>query len=465
MERTLPRIILTTPTRLRPILVYVFLSSLAIAAVAALYHGGGSSDVGPADTVAEVEPLPVVADPTPQIELRRAVLGRGGTLTAAFEAVGLPAETREPVLQALRPHVDLRRLSPETGLVARFSENGMPLDLSVRDSADSLVRVTFEEASIAAGRIVLPTHSETRVVSAVLESSVAQALATDSFGTRLTPEFADIFQWDVDLLVDPRPGDEVRVLYEVIRLGDVPDALPAFGRAATEKDAIVGLGRIVAAAYHGRMAAATAFWIDEGDGKGSYYDSEGKPLRKSFLKSPLNYRRISSRFSNARRNPVTRKVVPHHGVDYAAASGTPVVASADGRVVSAGWDGPLGRAVRIRHGSEYVTIYGHLRGFAKGIRAGVAVRQNEVIGYVGSTGRSTGPHLHYTVLHRGRAIDPLRMENPPVQPLDPLHRPQLELAVQRWHPAIALDREDVVEWALDDHGGETERGRRPLPGV
>ena len=122
------------------------------------------------------------------------------------------------------------------------------------------------------------------------------------------------------------------------------------------------------------IASATAFWVADPAGRGSYYDAEGRALRKTFLKSPLNFRRISSGFSNARRNPVTRKVVPHHGVDFAAASGTPVVATADGRVTSAGWDGPLGRTVRVRHGSEYTTIYGHLRGFARGIRRGSACR-------------------------------------------------------------------------------------------
>jgi murein DD-endopeptidase MepM/ murein hydrolase activator NlpD len=122
-----------------------------------------------------------------------------------------------------------------------------------------------------------------------------------------------------------------------------------------------------------------------------------------------------------------------------------VVASADGRVAAAGWDGPLGKAVRIRHGSEYETIYGHLRSFAKGIRRGVQVRQNQVIGYVGATGRATGPHLHYTVRHRGRPIDPLRIENPPVEPLSPSRLPALAAVVERWEPML---------------GGETLQVRR-----
>jgi murein DD-endopeptidase MepM/ murein hydrolase activator NlpD len=132
-------------------------------------------------------------------------------------------------------------------------------------------------------------------------------------------------------------------------------------------------------------------------------------------------------------------VVPHHGVDFAAAPGTPVVAAADGRVITAGWHGALGRTVRIRHGSEYVTVYGHLRGFARGIRAGSEVRQNQVIGYVGSTGRATGPHLHYTMIHRDRPVDPLRFRNPPVDPLPPELVPRLERSRRTWAPFLDGD--------------------------
>jgi murein DD-endopeptidase MepM/ murein hydrolase activator NlpD len=227
----------------------------------------------------------------------------------------------------------------------------------------------------------------------------------------------------------------VTVVYELRRLGTPPEFLPAYERAPSRAGDVLGVGRILAAVYDGQRGSACAYWVGSG-GDGGYYDASGNPLRKTFLKSPLNYRRISSRFSRARLHPVTRKVVPHHGVDYAADPGTPVVASADGSVVSVGWDGPLGRAVRIRHGSQYVTVYGHLSRFGAGIRPGVRVKQNQVVGYVGATGRATGPHLHYTVLERGRAIDPLRMDNPPIEPLDPALRPELQLAVERWTPLL-----------------------------
>ncbi len=133
-------------------------------------------------------------------------------------------------------------------------------------------------------------------------------------------------------------------------------------------------------------------------------------------------------------------MVPHHGVDFAAAPGTPITATSDGRVVSVGWDGALGQAVRLRHGSEYVTVYGHMRSFARGIQSGVEVRQGQVIGYVGSTGRATGPHLHYTVLQRGRPINPMTIKNPPVDPLDDRMLPRLAESRRRYSPVLAAIR-------------------------
>ncbi|MDH3785516.1 MAG: peptidoglycan DD-metalloendopeptidase family protein, partial [Acidobacteriota bacterium] len=288
----------------------------------------------------------------------------------------------------------------------------------------------------------LPLIRSTRHDGGVIESSVAQALGHLPNGASVTAAFADVMQWDVDLYVDPRPGDAVRLVYEVLTLGAVPTDLPHFGSAARETGEFVSMGRILAARYHGAVASAEGFWVADGSSAGDFYDRDGQPLRKSFLKSPLNYRRISSRFSRNRLHPVTRRVSPHHGVDFAAAPGTPVVATADGRVARAGWDGPLGRAVRVRHNGEYTTIYGHFQRLARGIRPGVSVKQNQVIGFVGSSGRATGPHLHYTVLRNKRPIDPMRMDNPSREPLAPSLRPWLDQAADRW--GDHLHREDPI---------------------
>lgn len=394
--------------------------------------------------------VPAVAR-APGLTTLDASLGRRGTLGDALDRLSVPADLRAPLLAAIGSRIDARRLSPQTAIRALVDEHGAWRVVGVRAEPERFLRIEVAEndgARLASEWIDLPTETELRAVTGIVESSVAQSLAHHPHGDSLTLGFADIFQWDVDLLVDPRPGDRVHLVYELQRLGQVPDATPPLRGRADRAGDVLGPGRIVAASYTGRVASADAFWIGGGPGAdGSYYDRAARPLRKTFLKSPLNYRRISSGFSRARKHPVTRQVVPHHGVDYAAAAGTPVVASADGRVVSAGWDGPLGRALRIRHGSEFVTVYGHLLSFARGVRVGTQVRQNQVIGYVGSTGRATGPHLHYTVIRRGAPIDPLRMENPPATPLDARYRPDLARAISRYARLLGVERTGSTELA------------------
>jgi murein DD-endopeptidase MepM/ murein hydrolase activator NlpD len=330
--------------------------------------------------------------------------------------------------------VDARRLPPHTGLVATFRRDGSPDTVSVRSEAARYVRVTVGE-TLRSEIVELPAIKLVDTVEGRILTSVTQALAHAQHGHALTMAFAEVFRWDVDLLTEPRRGDRVRIVYELERLGDVDGDVPSFGDAASRPGEFLRLGRVLAAAYDGALARSTAFWIDDDEVSG-YYDDRGNPLRKAFLKSPLEYRTISSHFSKGRLHPVLRKVIPHHGVDFAAPSGTPVVAAADGVVTAAGWDGPLGRAVRIRHGGDMVTVYGHLRGLASGIARGAHVRQNQVIGYVGATGRATGPHLHYTMIERGRPIDPMKFENPPAEALPASARPRLAHALRTWAPVL-----------------------------
>lgn len=395
----------------------------------------------------------------PPIEHVSAVLGRGGTLAEALERLGLPAGQRHRAIVALGGALDLSRLSASTGLRAAVDEAGRVRSVAVRAEPGRFVRWSEPAGEPCVEPVELPVRTAVRQGGGRVIRSVRQALDDLDWADELTLAFADIFQWDIDLLVEPRSGDRVRVVYEIEVLAEVPPDLPPFGRAASSPGELLRLGRVLAASYDGHVARSVAYWVDAADG-GGYYDDTGAPLQKTFLKSPLNYRRISSGFSRARRNPVTRKVLPHHGVDFAAAPGTPVVAAADGRITVAGWQGALGRTIRIRHGSEYVTVYGHLRGFARGIRAGLEVHQNQVIGYVGSTGRATGPHLHYTLIHRDRPVDPLRFRNPPARALPVELTPRLERAKLAWAPL--LERDPLTMAGADWSGAERAALRRGI---
>jgi len=422
-------------------------SRVAVALAAALVGGCGEPAPERAAAVpVSISPPPGAAAEVAEPRVSRARLGRGGSLHAALDALEIPEALQPAILAALGGHVDFRRLPAETGLSVVRSVSGSVVSVACRPAFEHYVRVMLEPGGApSAARVEVPIRTEVETLGGVVQTSVAAALIGHRDAAALTLLFADIFQWDVDLFVDPRPGDRVRLVYAARSLGRSEPDLPPFGSNGMEEGAYLGVERVLAASYEGAMAASTAFWV-EADGRGgNYYDAEGEPLRKAFLKSPLNYRRISSGFTNQRRHPITRKVVPHHGVDFVAASGTPVVAAADGRVISVGWDGALGNAVRLRHGNGYTTIYGHLRSFAKGVRRGAQVEQNQIIGYVGATGRATGPHLHYTMLLNGRAINPLSFRNPSVEPLEERHRADLEQATRAWTPVLLAIRPDGSE--------------------
>lgn len=199
----------------------------------------------------------------------------------------------------------------------------------------------------------------------------------------------------------PQRGDTFRLIFEEY-----------------DKDgSFVKYGDILAAEYQSGSQVSQAVLYQAPDGRKDYFDPAGKSVRKAFLKSPLNYRRISSRFSYSRFHPIFKTFRPHLGVDYSAPSGTPVVASGAGVVTYAGWQGGFGKVVEIRHPNGFATTYGHLSGIARGVRTGMRVGQKDLIGYVGSTGCSTGPHLDYRVKANGRYVNPLKMISPPSEPV------------------------------------------------
>lgn len=193
--------------------------------------------------------------------------------------------------------------------------------------------------------------------------------------------------------------------------------------------------------------------FDQGDNGNLYWNEKGESMRRAFLKAPLEFKRISSGFSYARKHPVTGQIRAHTAVDYAAPMGTPVVALGDGTVISAGWAGGGGNTIKIRHNSVYTTSYMHLRNFAQGIKAGTRVRQGEVIGYVGSTGTSTGPHLDFRVYQNGTAINPLTLESPSAEPIKEENKAALD-SVLRVYQIMAEEFEAAAPKAESDDESE-----------
>ncbi len=241
--------------------------------------------------------------------------------------------------------------------------------------------------------------SEIRYASGTIVTSLWDAMITEGLHPTLAVQLSEIYAWTVDFF-GLQKGDNFKVIYEELLI----------------EERSLGTGKIYGAMFSwaGNPIYAIPFVQD---GRESYYDTEGNSLRKAFLKAPLQFSRISSRFSSGRLHPILRIVRPHHGVDYAAPVGTPVVSIGDGRVISATNEGASGRMVRIQHNSVYSTAYLHLSRFAQGIAPGRFVKQGEVIGYVGSSGLSTGPHLDFRFYKNGSPVDPLRVEAPPVEPV------------------------------------------------
>ncbi|MBK8576099.1 MAG: M23 family metallopeptidase [Elusimicrobia bacterium] len=229
-------------------------------------------------------------------------------------------------------------------------------------------------------------------------------------------ELADIFAWDIDFLTETRDGDRFALSWEEER---TPDR-----RLVSVK--------ILGAIYLGKFTGShTALrFMDE------YYDAEGASLRRAFLHAPLNFRRISSGFTKRRFHPILRTWRPHHGTDYAAATGTPAVTVGDGVVFYRGYKGGLGNVVKVRHNGTYSTYYGHLSRFAKGIGAGTRVKQGQVIGYVGSTGLSTGPHLHFEMIKNGTSVNFLSLKVPSVGSVPAGHKQAFDQQQKRVIPPL-----------------------------
>lgn len=266
-----------------------------------------------------------------------------------------------------------------------------------------------------------PTTVEHKVADVTIRTSLWNDMIEAGSSPLLIVELADIYAWTINFF-GLQSGDRFRAIYDQ-RVCD---------------GETINIEKIYFCIYDSGKYSATAVRFDQQDGKDIYWNEKGESMKKAFLKAPLKYNRISSRFTYHRKHPVTGKVRPHTGVDYAAPKGTPVHSIGEGTVTVCGWDpSGGGNRIRIRHMNGYETCYMHLSKFAKGMRAGVRVAQGQTIGYVGSTGRSTGPHLDFRVWKDKKPIDPLKMISPPAKPLNASNMDSLKVLVQKYTEELA----------------------------
>jgi len=262
----------------------------------------------------------------------------------------------------------------------------------------------------------IPYEIKEKTIAANITSSLYETFLENQWDVRLALAIAEIFAWQIDFAADIQKGDSFKIVYEE-RYRNGQYVMP---------------GKILAAQFVNSGEVFKAFWFKgQGTAEG-YYDENGNSLQKVFLKSPLQYKYISSGFSYARYDPIRKIVSPHRGIDYAANAGTPAVAVGDGIVTQAGWNGYYGISVTIRHNDIYTTVYGHFQSLARGIKSGARVKQGQIIGYVGSTGLATGPHLHYEMHKLGAYVNPFKVVIPPGEPIQDVDKSLFEETIKKY---------------------------------
>ena len=359
--------------------------------------------------------------------LREEPIQRSDTLSSLTSRLGI---TDQDALEFLRENRETqaisRQLRPGKVVAAKTGRQGELIALYFPlNGKDAMLVVERHSSGFVASEQALRLETQTVVNSGMIRSSLFGATDDAGIPDAIATQLAEIFAGDIDFHRDLRKGDRFSLVYETL----------------SHRGQTVRSGRILSAEFSNNQKVFSAYWYPAEDGKGAYYTADGKNLRKAFLRSPLEFSRVTSGFANARLHPVLQTWRAHKGIDYGAPTGTRVRSVADGTVESAGWQRGYGNFIVIRHQGTYSTAYGHLSGFAAGLRKGSRVSQGETIAYVGQTGLATGPHLHYEFRVNNQQVNPLAIALPISIPLEasqisrfkaattPL-RDQLELAKQ-----------------------------------
>lgn len=370
--------------------------------------------------------------------LHEGTLDRGESLFDELIAGGVSPRETDRLVSALSQVLDMRRLKPGEKYEVMTDEYGHIASFMYTKGVREKITAVQDSGGLRCGVVTVPLDERLRRLEGTIQSSLWESMVGQGASPELVVKLADVFAWEIDFLTDPRKGDTYELVAQEFCLGD----------------SVIEHGDIVAARYNGSHRTWTAIGFVGGDGERQYYSPDGKSVKRAFLKSPLNFRRISSYFSHRRFHPILKRYRPHLGVDYAAGKGTPVVAIGDGVVVKAGWNGGFGNYVEIRHNSVYSTCHGHLSKYGRGIRKGARVRQNQVIGYVGATGLATGPHLDFRVKKNDSYVNPLKLDSPRAEPV-----PSSEMA------RFNLEAQWAI-WALDylpaDYAGDVFESRTAL---
>lgn len=370
-------------------------------------------------------PVPRISLPLQEQSRFREVTDRfnkGDNLSTVLSRYNISRAEIHQIAQAVKDKIQLNRIKADTSFILFFDRTDDSLRaLHIRTDKRTMLKIRRDAEGIWNSELIeIETRIELKRGSGEIEESLWRASMDAGIPGSIVLDMADLFGWQIDFTTEIRKGDWFKLLYETETVLD-EEPFP---------------GMIRAAEFVNQSRKFCIYSYTFPDETTEFYDGDGQSVRRTFLKSPLRYRYISSGFTYHRRHPILRVVRPHLGIDYAAPAGTPVSALGDGTVIFRGWKGGYGNTVRIRHGDAYETNYGHLSRFGKGIRKGVKVRQGQVIGYVGSTGLSTGPHLDFRVQYRGKYINPLSLDSPPAEPIPEANRDDFLVQKERWRALL-----------------------------
>lgn len=369
-------------------------------------------------------PVPPVSGDANESYWRESRIERGDTIASVLQRLQIDDNSAAQVMQRTTEARALYRLIPGRTIRAHTTAAGQLLSLRYLNGTQ-LLKIDREGDALVIFEGAAEVETRLHMRSGEIKSSLFAATDAVGMSDAVAVQIAEVFSTDIDFHRDLRKGDRFAAVYEVQYHQGEP----------------VKTGRLLSAEFVNNGKTFQAVWFQNPDGEGGYYTPDGKNIRKAFLRSPLEFSRVSSGFSMSRFHPVLQTWRAHKGVDYAAPTGTRVKATADGIIEFVGRQGGYGNLVVLRHQSKFTTWYGHLSGFAQGMQKGKRVAQGDVIGFVGSTGVATGPHLHYEFRTNDIHQDPLRVAMPPAPPLAPQHRAAFEENARPLAERLALVRQ------------------------
>lgn len=383
------------------------------------------------EPAAAPEPARPAAEPIPPHRIVTGTLSRGETLAESLQIRGISADRIHVITREMAPVLDFRYAKPGDSYRLILGPEGDVESFRYERSAAEHYELVRDGDGYRAEQHAPEIVRQRVRIAGLISTSLYAAIAQLGESRELAEDFAEIFAWDIDFSRGSQRGDEFSILYERL-----------YTRDEQGRESYLRPGQILAARYTSATDDFRAVYFEPAPGHGAYYRPDGEPMERQFLKAPLEYKRISSTYTNSRFHPILKIRRPHQGIDYAAPYGTPVWSVANGEVIWKGYQGGFGNLVKVRHTNGYVSYYAHLSRFAPGLRVGQRLNQKQVLGYVGSTGLSTGPHLCFRLAKEGTYVNPALLHAARGEPIP--SRARERFAAQSDELLAALDPRSLV---------------------